>query len=147
MNSFILREEDYAIRIIIFLATLGAKTKIQDICKSLYLSRPIVVKTLNRLKSCGFIDTKTGKDGGLMITEKVMESTIYDVLTCMGFSSRVNTCLTSNNDCQLFPICKVNRLFSTLQKDVEDKLKQAKIKEFLFNSKDLFTNLQNTQEV
>lgn len=147
MNSFILREEDYAIRIIIFLATVSKKVKIQEICKSLYLSRPIVVKTLNRLKTCGFIDTKTGKDGGLIVTERVMEATIYDVLTCMGFSSRVNTCLTQNDSCQLFPICKVNRLFSNLQKDVEEKLKQAKIKEFLFNSEDLFTKTSKMQEV
>lgn len=147
MNSFILREEDYAIRIIVYLATVRKKVKIQEICTCLHLSRPIVVKIMNRLKTCGFVDTKTGKDGGLVVTEKVLEASIFDILTCMGFSSRVNTCLSSNDKCQLFPICKVNRLFSNLQRDVEERLKQAKIKEFLFSSEELFSQFKSMQEV
>ncbi|MGE4317924.1 MAG: Rrf2 family transcriptional regulator [Deferribacterales bacterium] len=147
MNSFILREEDYAIRIIVYLATVRRKVKIQEICSALFLSRPIVVKIMNRLKTGGFVDTKTGKEGGYTVSEKVFDSSVYDILVCMGFSSRVNTCLSNNDKCQLFPICKINRLFSNLQNDVEERLKQAKIKEFLFNSEELFFKFKSQQEV
>lgn len=147
MDSFILREEDYAIRIIVFLATVGKQVKTDDICRSLYLSRPIVVKIINKLKNCGFIVTKTGKDGGLTIGEKTLEASMYDILACMGFTGRVNSCTTNNATCQLFPICKINRLFSNIQKDIEDKLKEAKIKEFLFNGNELFSKSKSMQEV
>lgn len=108
--------------------------KTQEICKSLYLTRPIVVKIISRLKSCGFIVTKTGKDGGLTVSEKVKDASLYDILCCMGFSSRMNQCLTKNQNCQLFPICKVNRLFSDIQQNIEEKLRNAKVSDFLFNN-------------
>ncbi|MGD9808656.1 MAG: Rrf2 family transcriptional regulator [Deferribacterales bacterium] len=136
MDSFILREEDYALRIIVYLATEGKMVKTKDICNSLFLSRPIVVKIVNKLKSCGFLTTKTGKEGGLTVSEKVYDASLYDILACMGFKSRVNQCLNHNIGCQLMPICKVNMLFADIQNDVEKKLKNAKVKEFLFANKD-----------
>lgn len=136
MDSFIHREEDYAIRIMVYLATEGKMVKIKDICSSLYLSRPIVVKIVNKLKSCGFLITKTGKEGGLAATEQAYSSSLYDVLSCMGFSTRVNQCLNHNATCRLMPICKVNVLFADIENDIIEKLKNAKIKEFIFNDKD-----------
>lgn len=136
MDSFIHREEDYALRIIIYLASVGKMVKSQEICSSLYLSRPIVVKIINKLKSCGFLITKTGKEGGLTISECVYDLSLYDILSCMGFTSRMNQCLQPNVGCQLMPICRVNLLFADIQKDVEKRLRSAKIKEFLFNDRD-----------
>jgi len=133
MNSFIHREEDYALRIVIYLATVGKMVKTKDICENLYLSKPIVVKIVNKLKSCGFLSTKTGKDGGLTVAECAYEASLFDILQCMGFASRLNQCLQPNIGCQLEPICKVNMLFCSIQRDVENKLRNAKIKELLFS--------------
>lgn len=110
--------------------------KTKDICKSLYLSRPIVVKIINKLKSCGFLITKTGKEGGLTIAEKIYDASLYDILQCMGFNSRMNQCTTHKATCKLMPICSVNVLFCEIQQDIENRLKQAKIKEFLFENRD-----------
>lgn len=136
MDSFIHREEDYALRIIIYLATVGKMVKTKEICSSLYLSKPIVVKIINKLKTCGLVATKTGKEGGLTVSECVYEKSLFDILECMGFSSRMNQCLHPHDVCLLMPICKVNALFSDIQKDVEKRLKSAKVKEFLFTDKD-----------
>lgn len=147
MESFIHREEDYALRIIIFLATTGKMVKIKDICSSLYLSRPMVVKIVNRLKSCGFLITKTGKEGGLTVTPKVYDASVYDILVCMGFNSRMNQCLSPSIGCRLMPICRANLLFSEIQADVENKLKNAKIKEFLYTADSREAFSLKTQEV
>ena len=111
--------------------------KTKEICSSLYLSKPIVVKIINKLKSCGFLITKTGKEGGLTIDPKVYDTSVYEILQCMGFTSRMNQCLSPTEKCELMPICKVNILFCDIQKGVEEKLKSARIKEFLFNDKNL----------
>jgi len=136
MDAFILREEDYALRIIVYLATEGKMVKTKEICEHLFLSRPIVVKIINKLKSCGFLITKTGKEGGLAVSENVYNASLYDILTCMGFKSRVNQCLNHSIGCQLMPVCKVNILFAEIQHDIEQKLRNAKVKEFLFANKD-----------
>jgi len=133
MDSFVHREEDYALRIIIFLATIGRMVKTHEICSNLYLSRPMVLKIINKLKGCGFLITKTGKEGGLTIADSVHEASLYDILKCMGFTTRMNQCLSPAKGCQLMPICKVNALFCDIQMDIEDRLKKSKVKEFLFN--------------
>jgi len=137
MDAFILREEDYALRIIVYLATEGKMVKTKEICEHLFLSRPIVVKIINKLKSCGFLITKTGKEGGLAVSENVYNASLYDILTCMGFKSRVNQCTDPKVGCQMLPICKVNSLFCTIQKEMEEKLKKAKVKEFLYTDNNL----------
>ncbi|PLX71004.1 MAG: Rrf2 family transcriptional regulator [Denitrovibrio sp.] len=144
MDSFIHREEDYALRIIIYLATVKKMVKTKEICASLYLSRPIVLKIVNKLKNSGYLITKTGKDGGLSVSEDVYNASIYDILIAMGFTSRVNQCLSTSVGCQLMCICKVNSLFSDIQNSVEERLKNAKIKEFLFTNNDQkLVNLNN----
>ena len=135
MSSFVHREEDYALRIIIYLAKVGKMVKTKEICSSLYLSRPIVLKITNKLKSCGFLTTKTGIKGGLTIAESVYDASLYDILKCMGFTSRMNQCLDHTEACELMSICKVNILFCDIQNDIEERLKAAKIKEFLFLDK------------
>jgi Rrf2 family nitric oxide-sensitive transcriptional repressor len=148
MDSFIMREEDYAIRIIIYLATVRKMVKTKEICTSLYLSKPIVAKIVSKLKSSGLIITKTGKEGGLTVSESAYEATVYDVLVCMGFNSRMNQCLAPNIVCQLMPICKVNRLFCDMQQDIEKRLKSAKIKDFLYKDRDqTLINIKQPQEV
>ncbi|PLX69857.1 MAG: Rrf2 family transcriptional regulator [Denitrovibrio sp.] len=132
MDSFIHREEDYALRIVIYLATVGKMVKTKEICDKLYLTRPIVLKITNKLKCCGFLTTKTGKDGGLTVADFVYDASMYDILKCMGFNSRMNKCLNHTENCQLMPICKVNDLFYNIQNDIELQLKNAKIKEFLY---------------
>lgn len=132
MQSLINREEDYALRIIIYLATVGKMVKTKEICENLFLSRPIVLKIVNKLKSSGFLITKTGKEGGLTVTEKVYDASLYEILHSIGFSSRINQCLYPETGCQLMCICKVNTLFNEIQIEIEEKLKNAKIKEFLF---------------
>lgn len=132
MDSFIHREEDYALRIIIYLATVGKMVKTREISESLFLSKPIVLKIINKLKSCGFVITKTGREGGLTVADRVQDLSLYDILDCMGFTTRMNQCLQPGKDCELMPMCKVTLLFGQIQKDIEKRLKDAKIKEFLF---------------
>lgn len=142
MEAYINREEDYALRIIIYLATVGKMVKTKEICASLYLSRPTVFKIVNKLKTCGFLLTKTGKEGGLTVTEKAYDSSLFDILKCMGFSTRMNQCLNPEKGCELMCTCQVYTLLNDIQSDVEKRLKNAKIKEFLYtNSQQKLVNI------
>jgi Rrf2 family nitric oxide-sensitive transcriptional repressor len=48
----------------------------------------------------------------------------------------MNQCVSPTAACKLMPICSVNVLFCEMQRDIEKKLKNAKIKEFLFENRD-----------
>jgi Rrf2 family nitric oxide-sensitive transcriptional repressor len=67
MSEYIIREYDYAIRIVAYLAGLNGKTKVDEISENLFLNKPMVNKIVFQLKKCGIILTKTGKNGGILL--------------------------------------------------------------------------------
>ncbi|HCW92694.1 MAG TPA: Rrf2 family transcriptional regulator, partial [Flexistipes sinusarabici] len=93
MTHFIHREADYAIRIVAYLAGKNEKIKIKEVCERLYLSKPIVIKIVHKLRRCGIIITETGKNGGIKVSPRIVDLTLYDVLVCMGFNSSINICV------------------------------------------------------
>lgn len=131
--SFVKREADYAVRIVAYLAGKNRKVKIEEMCKNLFLNRPIVVKVIHKLAKCGIVSTETGKSGGVFIAEDRSGLSIYDVLTCMGFVSTFNICVDQPEKCLLNSICSITSFFANIQRDIELKLKQAKIKDFVFD--------------
>lgn len=131
--SFIKREADYAIRIVACLMSKNQKVKIEEISKNLFLNRPIAVKVIHKLSKCKIVMTETGKNGGVYIPQHNRDLTIYDVLTCMGFVSTFNICVDQPEKCLLNPICRITSFFANIQRDIETKLKQAKIGDFVFD--------------
>jgi len=141
--SFIKREADYAIRIAAFLAGKKDKVKIDYICEKLYLNKPIVIKIIHKLSKCGIIVTETGRYGGVAISPHAFDLSLMDILHCIGFVNSINICVDQPEKCLLNPICNITTFFKKLQDDVEEKLKGAKLKDFLFDEE----NLKNVQEV
>lgn len=135
--SFVKREADYAIRIVAYLMGKNQKIKIEEICSNLLLNKPIVVKIIHKLSKGKIVMTETGKNGGVFIPHHNQEMTIYDILTCMGFVSTFNICVDQPEKCLLNPICNITSFFANIQRDIELKLKQAKIKDFVFNEDNL----------
>lgn len=137
MAHFIQREADYAIRIVAYLAGKNDKVKIKEICYKLYLGKNIVIKIVHKLRKCGIIITGTGKYGGVKVAPRIVDLTLYDVLVCMGFNSSINICVDKPEQCELNPICNITHFFSDIQNQIIDKLKSAKVKDFIFENKEL----------
>jgi len=137
MTHFIHREADYAIRIVAYLAGKKGKIKIKEVCEKLYLNKPTVIKIVHKLRKCGIIITETGKNGGIKVSPKIVDLTLYDVLVCMGFNSSMNICVDKPEECELNPICNITYFFSNIQNQIIDQLKKAKIKDFIFEDTEL----------
>ncbi len=137
MNTIISRESDYAIRIVAYMAGVKRQVKITELVDNLFLSKSIVIKIIQKLKKCGIVVTKTGKNGGLSLVDTVDEITIYQILNCMGFKSTINICAVRPVICELNPICDITNFFIDIQKDFERKLKSARIKDFVFNEDEI----------
>jgi len=142
MVHFIYREADYALRIVAYLAGKKEKIKIKELCEYLYLSKPIVIKIVHKLRKCGIINTETGKNGGIKVSPTVGDMTLYDVLTCMGFSSSMNICVGNPQECRLNPVCNITCFFSNIQNQIIEQLKAAKIKNFIFEDSEVRTLYQ-----
>ena len=133
MPDFIHRESDYAIRIVAYIAGANRQVKTAELMENLFLSKPIISKITQQLKKCGILSTRTGKYGGLTLSVDPDALSIYDILICMGFRSSLNICIDKPEECQLNPICNITTYFSDLQELLINKLKAAKIKDFIFD--------------
>lgn len=137
MAEYITREVDYAIRIVAYLAGKNERIKIDEICKKLYLKRPFVIKIIHKLNKCHILKTYTGKNGGILLAMDISELSLYDIFQCLGFKTTINICTEKPEHCELNPICNITTFFAGIEKSLVNKLKNAKIKDFIFNDEDL----------
>lgn len=135
--SVIKKELDYAIRIVAYLMGRKGMVKTEEISKKLFISFPNTIKILHKLAKCGVVITKTGKNGGILLNVNIEDMSIYKVMECMGFESEISTCVDLPESCKLNPICNVTHFFSEVQNDLIGKLKNAKIKNFIFDEEAL----------
>jgi Rrf2 family nitric oxide-sensitive transcriptional repressor len=137
MSEFIIREYDYAIRIVAYLAGLKEKIKIDEIAENLFLNKPMVNKIIFQLKNCNIVLTKTGKNGGILLNPDFKNLSLYDILVCMGFRKSLNVCVDKPEECKLNPICKITSFFSNLQNELINELKNAQVKDFIFDKEQI----------
>ena len=132
MSEFIIREYDYAIRIVSYLAAQDKKVKVEELVENLYLTKPMVNKIVFKLKQSNILLTKTGKNGGVLLNPDCVDISIYDVLVCMGYTKNFNVCVEKPEECELNQICDITSFFSELQDEIIEKLKNAKVKNYKF---------------
>lgn len=131
--ALIKREVDYAIRIIAYLMGKSTLVKMDEISEKLFISIPNTIKILHKLSKCGIIETKTGKNGGVLLKKEVFDLSIYDILKCMGLEPEINICVNVPESCKLNPICNITHFLADIQYQMIEKMKSAKIKDFKFN--------------
>lgn len=66
-----------------------------------------------------------------------VDLSLLDILKCMGFVNSINICVDQPEKCQLNPICNITVFFKKIQDDVEERLKSAKLKDFVFSEESL----------
>lgn len=131
LSSFIAREGDYAIRIILFLSENTGLKKVEEISDAIDVPKPMVSKIINRLKKCGLILTKTGKYGGIQASTSAPNASLYDILKCMGIDLDINVCTGHPGACSRKPFCRVTHRLADIQSMLVSQLVDSKVKDFI----------------
>jgi len=134
MNSFISREQDYALRITARLATLkkGEHISIREISQSMYISKIFAARIVHKLKHAGIINTTQGKTGGVYLNKDPKKISAFEVLQTIGFKVKYNQCLCSDNDCALTGSCRFHLFFIDQENALTERLKKMMISNFTF---------------
>ncbi len=134
MNTLISREQDYALRIVAYLAGLksGETLSVKELSKKLAISKSFAARIVHKLKNSGILGTVQGKFGGVFLKANPEELSLLDVLKIVGFNSRLNACLYDDYICPFEDICKFHTFFIKLEKQILDTLSKKKINEFQF---------------
>ncbi len=136
MNTLISREQDYALRIVAFLASRKDNTPIpiKEISKKLVISKGFAAKIVHKLKVKKILETTQGKFGGVILKKDPSKLSLLDVLKVVGFNSRLNACLYEDYVCPFEDTCKFHSFFINLERQILDTLKNKYISEFKFFS-------------
>lgn len=132
LDSFIAREGDYAIRIVVYLAENGGMKKVEEISAAIGVPKPTTAKVINRLKKGGFITTRTGKHGGIEAAPSSFEASLYDILKCMGITLDINVCVAHPSACSRKPFCRVTHRLAEIQSSITGQLRSSKVKDFIY---------------
>ncbi len=134
IHSFISREQDYALRITAFLASLdkGEIINVNKLSKKLYLSKSFSARIIHKLKNANITGSVQGKYGGVFLKVNPEDISIWDILNIIGFKVRLNDCMDEHFICELEFGCRFHLFFVEQEKILMDKLKSQKISDYLF---------------
>ena len=134
MQTYISREQDYALRITATLAGLknGNHLSVKELSQKLYISRNFAARIVHNLKHKGILGTKQGHTGGVYLNINADELSVYDVLNAVGFKIKFNQCLSADFNCDLVTKCRFHCFFYEQEYAFTQNMKAKKISEFLF---------------
>lgn len=138
-NSFISREQDYALRMTAYLAGLpkGEFVPITKLSNRLFVSQKFAARIIHKLKKANITGSVQGKYGGVFLKANPKNLSMYDVLNTIGFKVKFNDCLKENFVCELMFGCKFHSFWINEEKLLIDKLKSQKFSEYIFKELNL----------
>ncbi|MGD8779652.1 MAG: Rrf2 family transcriptional regulator [Ignavibacteria bacterium] len=137
MQTYITREQDYALRIVTYLAELKKEQhiSIKDLSKELFISRSFAARIIHKLKHGGIIKTIEGNQGGVLLRKGADDISLLDVLNIIGFKTIFNACNSRDYNCELSKRCRFHNFFVEEENSLKNKLHKKKISEFVFGTK------------
>lgn len=141
-NSFISREQDYALRITAYLASLkkGHFISINKMADILHISNKFAARIVHKLKKANITDSIQGKYGGIFLKADPKEVSFWDIMNVIGFKMKFNDCLKENFICELEFGCKFHMFFVQQENKMKETLMSQKISDYLFSHFKEITN-------
>jgi Rrf2 family protein len=114
----ITREADYAVRLMVGLATrtectvVSARALAEEAGVPYELARTI----LGNLAEAGILESRRGRSGGFLLARRPAEIRLSDVLSVAGEDLQLNVCVADPANCCRSTECPVNPIWSAASK-------------------------------
>ncbi|MGK9476485.1 RrF2 family transcriptional regulator [Melioribacter sp. OK-6-Me] len=138
-NSFISREQDYALRMIAYLAGLPKNEylSVKELSKRLFISPKFAARIIHKLNKANITGSIQGKYGGIFLKANPKKLSMYDVLNTIGFKVKFNDCLNENFVCELMFGCKFHSFWVNEEKLLIEKLKSQRISDYILKEQNI----------
>jgi len=120
----ILKHTDYASRIVLYIAGLGARAQvpISEIANQRLMPVPFVRRVVARLAATGILRTTRGSKGGVSLARPASEISLKEVIHAMEGGIVLNRCVTEPNDCPFSDDCPVRNTWFDITYNLEESL-------------------------
>ena len=111
------RKIDYALRALIYLATLpGAQVSpLQEIVDALGLPREFLAKILKSLTARGLVRSVRGAHGGYTLARSPAEISFLDAIEAAGGPVQINVCIDHKDRCEVSANCSMYHVWKAGQ--------------------------------
>ncbi len=125
------RAADYAVRIMIHLATLppGSRPNRAILAEAGDIPEHFVSKILQSLARSGFIGSQRGMNGGFTLAMDPGKITLLDIVEAIEGPTQLNACLGPGESCGRKGWCPAHRVWVDAQRAMTLVLQQATIAE------------------
>lgn len=108
-------QTDYAIRVLLYLASKKVCVSTKEICASLGIAENYM--PTRPLRDKGWISSSYGAMGGYTLIRNPKEITLLDVMEVMEDTVKMNRCLEGDEYCSRFAVgyCQVHKIYKTFQ--------------------------------
>ncbi|VAV94681.1 Nitrite-sensitive transcriptional repressor NsrR [hydrothermal vent metagenome] len=104
-------QTDYALRMLMYLATQDGSRTIDEIASAYDISRNHLMKVAQRLAANDFIISQRGRGGGLTLAREPAEINIGAVIRMMENTDQFVECqMGSSNGCIITPVCGLQHM-------------------------------------
>lgn len=118
------RETDYAIRTVLYLATLPAGTHItaRALAQAKLIPHALARRIVTKLTAAGILRSVRGLSGGITLAKLPAEITMLEVMRAVEGAPVVSPCIVDPSSCPLIPECPVREVWVNVQHTLEDTL-------------------------
>jgi Rrf2 family protein len=118
------RAADYAVRVMIHLASLRVKTRVSlpELARSADAPDSFLSKVLQTLTRAGLISSRRGQGGGFEISERGRGASMREVIEAIDGRICLNTCLTDGKTCRRKSWCPAHPVWARAQQAMLDVL-------------------------
>ena len=118
------RAADYAVRVMIFLATLPEEKRalLPDLARVTEAPESFLSKVLQSLAHAKLISSRRGKSGGFVIQQSGREATMRQVIEAVDGPICLNVCLNASKSCDRKSSCPAHPVWARAQRAMLDVL-------------------------
>jgi len=123
------RAADYGVRVMIYLAAVGAVSRISLVELAAATNAPdsFLSKILQALTRAGLISSRRGQSGGFRISKTGLEASMLDVIEAIDGRIYLNTCLIAGKNCSRKHSCPAHPVWADAQRAMLQVLDAALI--------------------
>lgn len=125
---------EYAHRAAMALAassTGNGYVKARDLAEQENIPLPFLKKLIAALKQRGIVDTRTGKQGGVVLRNEPANISLWDIVNAVEKAPNTSACPFPSNGCRYRALCTVSAHWSDLTTQILDRMRTVTLADLL----------------
>ncbi|MCA9265980.1 MAG: Rrf2 family transcriptional regulator [Planctomycetales bacterium] len=118
-------QTDYALRVLMFLATRTERATVADVASLFDISANHVAKVVNLLSRYGYIHSTRGVGGGIELARQPQSIRIGEVIQRMEGDLHLLSCTGTDESCQIHAFCRLRGVLAEAERVQQEYLDEV----------------------